>query len=237
MSPSTARGSPNRKSADGRWVKDPHVAGSDGLTASHWMLRPFAMDGGLSLSAFTVGSRPAHESERDALGVSLHRGRSRISARGVRRLLLLGGRTNIIWMGAPRRDTRCTRIARALGAAGILLVIGNLATTGCDALTCSGTCRGNVQCYMYSKSGCPVDVGCTIVPSCRCDLPDQGTRIQFCDPKGPDCSAGDASMKCGAIPGCVWRPTCTGLVNYCARFGDQATCESYDTCAWDRNCG
>jgi hypothetical protein len=129
---------------------------------------------------------------------------------------------------------------RALAALGVLV---NVLAVGCTlGPGCSEECAGNVVCDVYSKAGCPVDIGCGLVDECLCSSPlrgngDYAALCNFSDAGVRCAAAGDSQQTCSATAGCLWGTSCSGLVA-CSAFHDVATCEKYpNACHWAKDCG
>jgi hypothetical protein len=126
-------------------------------------------------------------------------------------------------------------MANVIGGFVLVAAVTVQMTLGCNF--CSpGECEGAIHCEAYAKSACPTNVGCALKPTCTCDLPDMGQHTSYCDPETRCWSGEDASTKCGAIDGCVWKTACTGTI-LCSTFKDEDACRAQTTCGWAKNCG
>ena len=130
---------------------------------------------------------------------------------------------------------------RAIGASLVLGVLTNVFAAGCiGGPGCWERCEGNLECDVYSKTGCPTAVGCKVADKCLCSSPDRGAYAAYCNfsDAGTKCAqSGDSEQSCTDTTGCAWGPGCTGLV-VCSKFQDAATCGKYpNACTWAKDCG
>jgi hypothetical protein len=114
---------------------------------------------------------------------------------------------------------------------GALVVALAIPSAGClGDLMCSENCFGHLDCSDYSSDECSAHSECTWSGRCVCVQP--GCLKATADA----CGTAKTAPNCAVNASCVWRPGCVGSESCMTRFDDEASCNSHDSCRWERNC-